>query len=184
MEENEGTTANTETNDTPGVETRTAPTATTGAASATPVVGLTPAPAPPIPDGYVSAEIVESERTARTTAETARTEAEARAVAAESRARATEIRMAAQGLHFNDPADAERFIGSDVENVAEALAEVLKAKPYLAKAAEVPAPLVTPTSPTNPARSAALTLDAIKSMSKEQLAANWPAVKEALRVGQ
>ncbi len=141
---------------------------------------------PVIPEGYVRAEDVETERTARTAAEEARTaaesarvEAETRATAAEQRARATEIRMAAQSLNFNDPADAERFIGADVENVAEALAEVLKTKPYLAKQ-ETPAPVVTPTSPTNPARGTALTLDAVKQMTPAQIAANWQAVKAVL----
>lgn len=137
-----------------------------------------------VPDGYVRAEEVESERTARTAAETARTEAEARATAAEARVRATEIRMAAQALNFNDPSDAEKFVGADVEDVSAALAEVLKGKPYLAKQEAAP-PVVTPTSPTNPARGATVTLEAIKSMSAKEVAAlPWAAVSAALAAGR
>ena len=154
--------------------------------SETPAAPVVETPAPlVVPDGYVSAQAVETERTARTAAEQARAAAEGRATAAEARARATEIRMAAQSLNFNDPADALAFIGADVEDVAATLAEVLKTKPYLAKVA-APAVVVTPTSPTNPARTGqtALTLDAIKAMSKEQIAANWGAVKSALAAQQ
>ncbi len=144
-----------------------------------------------VPEGYVKAEDVETERAARTVAEqarldaeTARTEAETRATAADARARATEIRMAAQSLGFNDPSDAERFISTDAADVSAALAEVLKSKPYLAKQEATP-PVVTPTSPTNPARSAAtLTLESMKTMTPQQLSAQWPAVMAALKATQ
>lgn len=152
----------------------------TGAQNA-PVVD--PPATPVVPDGYVPATEVESERTARTAAETARTEAEARAIAAETRARATEIKLAAQGLNFNDPADAERFIGADVEDIGAALTEVLKTKPYLAKQ-EAVAPVVTPTSPTNPARTEALTAEMLRGMSASQIAVlPWAQVSAALKVG-
>jgi ribonuclease E len=141
----------------------------------TPVVETPAVETPVIPDGYVKAEEVETERTARTAAE-------ARAIAAEARARANEIKLAAQALNFNDPSDAERFIGADVEDIPAALAEVLKTKSYLAKQTEAPAPPpVTPTSPTNPPRAdAPLTVETIKGMSREQVALNWQAVKAAL----
>src|SRR5687768_13938449 len=48
---------------------------------------------PPVPEGYVPATEVETERTARTAAETRATELEARATAAEARARQTEIQL-------------------------------------------------------------------------------------------
>jgi len=177
------------TKETTNTETQTTPAA--GAAPSVAAVVVTEPPAavievPPaavVPDGYVKSADVETERTARTAAEQARAAAETRATAAEARARSTEIRMAAAALNFNDPADAERFIAGDAEDLSAALAEVLKTKPYLAKV-EAPAVVVTPTSPTNPARTAALSLDAIKGMTKEQIAANWGAVKEALRAGQ
>jgi hypothetical protein len=150
----------------------------------TPVVE-TPAP-PVIPEGYVPATEVESERTARTAAEEARTAAEtARADAdtarnsAEARARAAEIREAARDLNFNDPSDAERFIAADATDFKAALEEVLKTKGYLTKQ-EAPAPVVTPTSPTNPERPATLTVEGLKTMTPAQVAANWPAVKAVL----
>lgn len=150
------------------------------------------APAPPvIPEGYVPATEVESERTARTAAEearlaaeTARADADTARTAAEARARAAEIREAARDLNFNDPSDAERFIGEDVTDFREALAEVLKTKGYLAKQ-EAPAPVVTPTSPTNPARNATLTMDALKTMTPKQIAAmDWKVVSAVLAQGQ
>lgn len=165
-----------------------------GGTNATPVVDvpvekpeekvIEPPAAVVVPDGYVKAEDVETERTARTLAETARTEAETRATAAEARVRETEIKAAAQALNFHDPADALTLIGADVEDVSAALAEVLKTKSYLAKQAEV-APVVTPTSPTNPARSTAtLTLESMKGMTPQQLAGQWPAVMAALKANQ
>lgn len=155
-----------------------------------PVVVEPPAPVV-VPDGYVKAEEVESERTARTAAEqarldadTARVAAEERATAAEQRARTTEIKAAAQALNFNDPTDAERFIGADVEDVSTALAQVLAEKPYLARQEAAP-PVITPTSPTNPARGAAtLTLESMKTMTPAQLQAQWPAVMAALKGNQ
>lgn len=145
-------------------------------------------PAPPVvPEGYVPATEVESERAARTaaeegrtTAETARAEAEARATAAERRAREAEIKSVARSLNFNDADDALTLVPDDATDIEAALKGVLEKKPYFAKQQEAPAPVVTPTSPTNPARTAALTPDAIKSMTPAQVSANWAAVKAAL----
>jgi len=156
-----------EENETPVVET---PVVETPAVVETPV-----APGVVVPEGYVPATQVETERTARNLAET-------RATAAEARIRAAEIREAARELNFNDPSDAERFIGADATDFRATLSEVLQTKSYLAKqpASAPAAPPVTPTSPTNPPRGDVLTVEAIKSMSKEQIALNWPAVKQAL----
>jgi hypothetical protein len=150
-----------------------------------PAAVVDPPAAVVVPDGYVSKTEVEAERTSRTAAETARDAAEARAKTAEQSLRASEIRAAAQGLNFNDPADAEKFVGADVpaDKIAETLADVIKTKGYLVKAAEVVTPPITPTSPTNPARAAALTLDAIKTMTPTQINANWAQVKEVLKGG-
>jgi len=165
--------ANTPAVETPVIETPVTP------AVVTPVV-QTPAPAVVVPDGYVKAEDVETERTARTAAETARVEAETRATAAEARARATEIKSAAQALGFHDPADAEKFVGAEVsaDKIAETLAEVLKGKSYLAKAAETPAPVVTPTSPTNPARTASQSATFTQAQIGDR--AFWAANKEQI----
>ncbi len=181
MEEN----TTTETTETVETNTETQTTETQTADTQTTETTETPAP-PVVPEGYVSATEVETERTARTAAEEARTQAETarvaeaeRASAAEARARAAEIREAARDLNFNDPSDAERFIAADATDFKAALTEVLKTKGYLAKQ-EAPAPVVTPTSPTNPARQETLTLDAIKGMTKEQIAANWKQVTSVL----
>lgn len=177
MDENENT------NDTPNTDAP-ADNPGTGDAPANDTPNDTP-PAndtadPVIPEGYVKAEEVETERNGRVAAETARTEAETRATAAEARARASEIRLAAQALGFNDPADAVRFIDADVTDIEGALASVIEAKPYLRKATDTVKPPVTPTNPTNPARPEALTMDAIKGMSAAQLAARWSDVKQVL----
>ncbi|MCA1615042.1 MAG: hypothetical protein LC795_15600 [Acidobacteria bacterium] len=141
-------------------------------------------PAPPaVPDGYVPATEVETERTARTAAETRANDLEARATAAEQRARANEIRLAAQTLGFQDPADAERFIAADAEDVTAALTEVLTSKPYLKRAeAAAVVPPVTPTQPTNPAREGAqLTAEGLKGMTAAQIAQlPWSEVSAAL----
>jgi hypothetical protein len=132
---------------------------------------------PVVPEGYVPATEVETERTARTAAEE-------RATAAEARIRAAEIREAARELNFNDPSDAERFITADATDFKAALSEVLTTKSYLAKpathVAEVVTPPVTPTSPTNPARTETITAESVKSMTRDQIAQNWAAVKVAL----
>lgn len=107
------------------------------------------ADAPQVPDGYVKKEEVETERTARSAAETRAAEAETRASAAEQRARETEIKSVARGLNFNDPDDALALVPADATDIEATLKGVLEKKGYLAKAAE---PVVTPTSPTNPAR--------------------------------
>lgn len=152
----------------------------------TPEPAPTPA-APAVPDGYVPATEVETERTARTAAETARAEAEARAMAAETRARQSEIRAAAQALGFHDPADALTLVGADVEDVSAHLAEVVKTKGYLVKPAAAPVqpppPPVTPTVPTNPPREGAqLTAEALKGMTPAQVAAlPWAEVAAALK---
>lgn len=173
MEENE--TANETADQTP--DEQTPPVVVEPPVIVEPPVVVEPPATVVVPEGYVKSEEVETERTARTAAEE-------RATAAEQRARTTEIKAAAQALNFNDPSDAERFVGADVEDVSAALAEVLAAKPYLAKQAEV-APVVTPTSPTNPARGAAtLTLESMKSMTPAQLAGQWDAVKTALKANQ
>ncbi|MGB8509377.1 MAG: hypothetical protein WCD76_13390, partial [Pyrinomonadaceae bacterium] len=85
---------------------------------------------------------------------------------------------------FNDPSDAERFIAADATDIEAALKEVLTQKSYLGKPAEAPAPVVTPTSPTNPPRdggNAPLTMEAIKGMSATQVAANYQAVMAVVR---
>jgi hypothetical protein len=164
------------------------PDAAEGGGAPTPAPVVEP-PAPPVeppvveppavPDGYVPATEVETERTARTAAETRAAEQEARATAAEARARTAEIRAAAQQLGFNDPADAEMFVGADVTDVGAHLAEVVKTKSYLVRAAEAPVtPPVTPTSPTNPARTDAV----LPTFTRAQLGdrAFWNANKEAI----
>lgn len=147
-----------------------------------------PAPVEPvIPEGYVPATEVETERTARTTAEeartaaeTARTEAEARATAAEKRAREAEIKSIARALNFNDADDALTLVPEGAEDIEATLKGVLEKKPYFAKQ-EAPAPVVTPTSPTNPARTETLTADALKGMTPQQVAKlPWGAVTAAL----
>lgn len=147
-----------------------------------------PPAAPAVPDGYVKAEEVETERTARTAAETALAEAQTRATAAEQRARATEIRAAAQALGFHDPSDAAALVGADVEDVSAHLAEVIKTKSYLVKATEAPAapvvPPVTPTQPTNPPRdnTPAVTQETLKQMTPAQIAQlDWKVVSAALK---
>lgn len=159
---------------------------TTPVEPVTPVVvepPVTPPVEPPVtvPDGYVKAEEVETERTARTMAETARAEAEAKAVAAEARARAAEVRSVARDLGFNDPADAEKFITADEQDIEGALKTVLESKSYLRRATEAPVlPPVTPTNPANPPRKEALTLDAIKAMTPAQIADRWKDVQAVL----
>lgn len=143
-----------------------------------------PAPVEPvIPEGYVPATEVESERTARTAAETARAEAEGRAQAAEKRAREAEIKSIARALNFNDAEDALTLVPEGAEDIEVALKGVLEKKPYFAKQ-EAPAPVVTPTSPTNPARTETVTLEAIRGMTQAQVAAlPWAQVKAALAKG-
>lgn len=170
---------NEETPNTPATPPVTPP-ATTGDATpvepSTPVVQEPPAapPAtppvePPVtaPEGFVKAEEIEAERTART--------------AAEARARAVEIRGVARDLGFHDPADAERFIGADEQDIEGALKTVLESKSYLKKVADQPVtPPVTVTNPTNPARKEALTIEAIKQMSTTEIAARFDEVKQVL----
>jgi hypothetical protein len=158
------------TNDTP-VDTTGTNDAPANDAPPTPPVDAPPAP-PVVPDGYVPASDVETERTARTAAETARTEAESRATAAEARARAAEIRAVAQSLGFTDPNDAALYVGADVTDIEGALASVIESKPYLKKAVEAPAtPPVTPTNPTNPGRAETITKEMLKTMTPSQVAA-------------
>lgn len=183
MEENETP----QTPETPAVET---PVVETPVVE-TPIVEEPPAPVEPvIPEGYVPATEVESERTARTAAEeartaaeTARTEAESRAAAAEKRAREAEIKSIARALNFNDADDALTLVPEGAEDIEATLKGVLEKKPYFAKQ-EAPAPVVTPTSPTNPARGETLTLDAIKLMTPAQVAQNMEAVKAALKLAR
>lgn len=133
-----------------------------------------PPPPPAVPDGYVPATEVETERTARTAAETARTEAETARATAEAALRAAQIREAARDLNLIDPADAERFIPSDATDFRAALEEVVKTKTYLVRQAEAPAPPpVTPTQPTNPGRDnvPAVTKETLKTMSAKEVAA-------------
>jgi hypothetical protein len=157
----------------------------TPAPEPTPAPTPEPAPAPAVPEGYVPATDVETERTARTAAETALADAEARATAANQRARTAEIRAAAQALGFNDVADAEMFVGADVEDVSAHLAEVVKTKSYLLKPAAAPVtPPVTPTQPTNPGRDStpAVTRESLKTMTAQQVAAlPWAVVSTALK---
>jgi hypothetical protein len=184
----DGENTTTQTAQTVDSTTQAATAATGDTATQTPAVIETPkTPAPVvIPDGYVPATEVESERTARTAAETARAEAETRATAAEARARATEIKAAAQALGFNDPSDAERFIAADATDIEAALKEVLAQKSYLGKPAESAAPVVTPTSPTNPARTAT----ALPVFTQAQIgdrtfwASNKDAIMLAMREGR
>jgi hypothetical protein len=138
---------------------------------------------PVIPDGYVKAEDVETERTARTAAETARIEAETARTSAEARARALEIQLAAQSLGFADVKDAEKFIEKDVADIPAALAAVLEAKPYLKGEAKQP---VTPTSPANAARtnSQAPIFTQAQISDRAFWAANKPAILQAMKEGR
>jgi hypothetical protein len=168
-----------------------APPATPGDAGSSTAVeppapaAVEPPAAPAVPDGYVPATEVETERTARTAAETARADAETRATTLAASLRAAQIREAARDLSFNDPADAEKFVGADVEDVGAHLAEVIKTKSYLVKSAEAPViPPVTPTTPTNPARdnAPAVTRESLKQMTQEQVSKlPWSVVSAALK---
>jgi hypothetical protein len=108
-----------------------------------------------VPEGYVKAEDVETERTARTAAEQALSEAIAERDRIAGEARAERITSIATRLGFNDPKDAEKFMSADEQDIEGALKTVLEQKSYLAKPAEAEKPAVTPTSPTNPSRGAA-----------------------------
>ncbi|MET0646981.1 MAG: hypothetical protein ABW208_10200 [Pyrinomonadaceae bacterium] len=153
---------------------------------------------PVVPEGYVPATEVESERTARTAAEeartaaetaraeadAARTEAESRAAAAEKRAREAEIKSVARALNFNDAEDALTLVPEGAEDIEATLKGVLEKKPYFARQ-DAPAPVVTPTSPTNPARGETLTVEALRGMTQAQVAAlPWAQVKAALAVSK
>jgi glucose/arabinose dehydrogenase len=136
----------------PNTSTVQPPAASTEVASAPAQTTEAASNAPVVPDGYVKAEEVETERTARTAAERERDEARAEAARIRTEARQEKITSVATRLGFNDVADAQAFLASDAEDIEAALKDVLEKKPYLAKATEVERPPVTPTSPTNPAR--------------------------------
>lgn len=142
-----------------------------------------PPAAPQVPEGYVAQAEVETERTARTAAETARQEAETRAQAAEARARQNEIKLHAQALGFNDVSDAERFIDPAATDIESALAAVLESKPYLKKQEAAP---VTPTSPTNAARTntQAPVFTQAQIADRHFWAANKDAIMQAMREGR
>lgn len=106
--------------------------------------------------------------------------------AAEKRAQALQIAVqaAAQKLGIVDAEVALALVGAGIEfegdqpvGVEAKLSELVKSKPFL-KAAPA-------TSPTNPPRSsgAALTLDAIKNKTPEEINANWAQVQAALATG-
>ena len=73
---------------------------------------------------------------------------------------ASDIKLAAQGLHFHDPADAiDRVMpqvraiedeGEREQAIAKALAELVKAKPYLVTTAASPAAEAAGQQPPNP----------------------------------
>jgi hypothetical protein len=107
--------------------------------------------------------------------------------AAEKRAQALQIAVqaAAQKLGIVDAEVALALIGSGIEydekgvpqGVEAKLAELVKAKPFLKAQPN--------TSPTNPPRggASALSLDAIKNMTVEEINANWDQVQAALAKG-
>lgn len=150
MDENENTNGNT-----PAVTPPAATGDSTPVEPSTPVVQqpaqTTPAPVT-VPDGYVKAEDVETERTARTAAERERDELRAERDRIAGEARQERITSIATRLGFNDPADAQVFIKADEQDIEGALKTLLESKSYLKKPEEAATPVVTPTSPTNPAR--------------------------------
>ncbi|MCP9496090.1 MAG: hypothetical protein MSG64_16705 [Pyrinomonadaceae bacterium MAG19_C2-C3] len=110
-----------------------------------------------------------------------------RAEAAEARAseqavneRNAAIDHAAGELGFHDAEDARRLVSADATDFKAALSEVLKTKSYLARPSATP--VVTAIDAANPPRTEALSLEAMRGMTPAQLAANWQAVKEALKL--
>jgi len=120
-------------------------TTTTTAAPASTVTKSDAQPQTPvIPDGYVKAEELNTLRSQLS-------EIQTQLATEKANVRQASIHNIATRLGFNDVSDASLFVGSDVTDIEGALATILESKPYLKKAASTPA--VTPTSPTNPARS-------------------------------
>ncbi len=109
---------------------------------------------------------------------------------AENRAKANLVKSAivaaAARLDFNDPQDAYRLLDAGsleveddgaVKGLDAILQKLLADKPYLRKQA------VSRTSPTNPAATAALTLDRVKTMSPAEINANWDEVQKVMSKG-
>lgn len=108
--------------------------------------------------------------------------AEARAVEQATTARNNALTQAANELGFHDAEDARRLVAADATDIKAALTEILKTKSYLARGET---PVVTPiTAPTNPPRTDTLSLEAMRGMTPAQLASNWQAVKEALKLSR
>ncbi|MGB7925578.1 MAG: hypothetical protein WCF57_20235 [Pyrinomonadaceae bacterium] len=154
----------------------------------TPAVETPAVEQPVIPEGYISPdeakalrEQLQAAQTERETAQAERDAALTTAQTAAADARTATIRSHAAQLGFNDPADAVSMIAADVTDIEGALASLIEAKPYLKRAAEVVQPPVTPTSPTNPARTEAVTAEQLKTMTAAQVAAlPWEVVSAAL----
>jgi hypothetical protein len=161
---------NQNTPETPVVETP-AVTPANSDAPATPVVEST---AVAIPDGYVNAEEVEAVRTQLASIQTELEAARTEAATQTANARQASIRSVATQLGFNDVADAEKFLSADASDIEGALASVLEAKPYLKKVS------ITPTSPTNPAR----TNSALPTFTSAQVSdrAFWNQNKEQILI--
>jgi regulator of replication initiation timing len=105
---------------------------------------------------------------------------------ANERALKGDIILNAAKLGFNDPADAWAMIdrGTLGDNIEEALTALAKSKPYLLKT--TPTTQAASTAPKastgNPARTA-LTMDAVKNMTADQVAANWSQIEPLLKGG-
>jgi hypothetical protein len=110
---------------------------------------------------------------------------------AENRARANLVKSAivasAARLDFNDPQDAFRLLDAggfevaddgSVEGLEATLQKLLAEKPYLRKQA------VSRTSPTNPASTAVLTMDQIKTMSPAEINSRWDDVQKVMAKGR
>jgi hypothetical protein len=142
-----------------------------------------------IPEGYISPEEaatlreqLQAAQTEREAAQAERDAARTEAQTAAQSARQATIRSHAAQLGFNDPGDAVSLIAADVEDIEGALASMIEAKPYLRRAAEVVTPPVTPTSPTNPARTETVTAEQLRAMTPQQVAAlPWSVVSAALK---
>ncbi|MDQ3651514.1 MAG: hypothetical protein M3458_14820 [Acidobacteriota bacterium] len=163
----------------------------------TPVETITPAATPaPVADMHatelaamratVEASAAElkkfrdAELTATQRIEQERDEARTQLETVRAEARSERITSIATRLGFADAADANHFLAKDATDIEAALTAVLAAKPYLKVATTPVAPVVTPTSPANPGRSAG----SAPVFSKAQVAdrAFWNSNKDAIIV--
>jgi len=116
--------------------------------------------------------------------------AEARIQEMEAKTRDAEVRHAvlltASKLGVHDPEDAFRLIDRGElsfddqgmpENIEEVLKDLIKRKPYLVGATS---PNGSPANPASNGHGRGLTLDDVKKMTPEQVAANWDAAKQAV----